>query len=69
MSPEVETELDAMLQRMSPGISDLMLRMMNIDAETWEQARAYRDEIVELNKIAKTDEEQTALLFAFNSLI
>jgi hypothetical protein len=69
MSSEVEAELHGLLERMSPQISDLMLRMMSINGLTWEQARAFRNEIVELNKTAKTDEEQSSLLFAFNSLM
>ena len=58
-----------LLQRMSPGIADLMLRMMKKHELTWEKARAFRDEIVELNKNAQTDEEQSAFVFAFNSLM
>jgi polyhydroxyalkanoate synthesis regulator phasin len=68
MSSE-ETELNTLLKRMSPGIADLMLRMMKKEELTWEKARAFRDEIVELNKTAQTDEEQTALVFAFNALM
>jgi len=64
-----EAELHALLQRMSPGISDLMVRMMTIEGLTWPQARAFRDEIVELNKIARNNEDQTALVFAFHSLM
>jgi hypothetical protein len=64
-----EAGLHALLQRMSPGISDLMVRMMTIKGLTWPQARAFRDEIVELNKTAHNDEEQTALVFAFHSLM
>lgn len=64
-----EAELQALLERMSPGISDLMVRMMTIEGLTWPQARAFRDEIVELNKAAHNDEEQTALVFAFHSLM
>jgi hypothetical protein len=68
MSSE-ETELSTLLKRMSPGIADLMLRMKSKEELTWEKARAFRDEIVELNKTAQTDEEQTALVFAFHSLM
>jgi polyhydroxyalkanoate synthesis regulator phasin len=67
--PSEDAELDALLQRMSPDIADLMLRMMKKDELTWEKARAFRDEIVELNKNTQTDEEQSALVFAFNSLM
>src|SRR6516225_6690899 len=67
--PSEDAELDALLRRMSPGIADLMLRMMKKDELTWEKARAFRDEIVELNKNAQTDEERSALVFAFNSLM
>ena len=47
--PYIEAELDALLRRMSPAIAGLMLRMMDIRGLTWEQARAFRNEIVELN--------------------
>jgi hypothetical protein len=67
--PSKDAELHALLQRMSPGIADLMLRMMSKEELSWEKTRAFRDEIVELNKTARTDEEQVALVFAFNSLM
>jgi hypothetical protein len=67
--PSEDAELKALLQRMSPGIADLMLRMMSKEELTWEKARAFRDEIVEINKTAQTDEEQTALVFSFKSLM
>ena len=57
------------LRRLSPGTSDLTLRMMQTAAQTWEEAKSYRDEIVELNRVAQTDEEQGVLLFAFNALM
>jgi HD superfamily phosphohydrolase len=68
-SAEEEEEFNALLQRLSSGIADLMLRMMQTAPRTWEEAKAYRDEIVELNRIAQTDEEQGSLLFAFNALM
>jgi hypothetical protein len=64
-----EKEFNALLHRLSPGIADLTLRMMQTAPRTWEEAKAYRDEIVELNRIAQTDEEQGVLLFAFNALM
>src|SRR5712692_801501 len=69
MPTEEDVELNVLLQRMSPGIADLMLRMMSKEELTWEKARAFRDEIVELNKTAQTDDEKAALAFAFNSLM
>jgi hypothetical protein len=67
-TPE-EIELQALLQSMSPKIADLLTRMMGLAGLTWEKARGYRDEIVELNKTAKTEEERIALVFAFDSLM
>jgi hypothetical protein len=68
-SSEEEKEFNALLHRLSPGIADLTLRMMQTAAQTWEEAKSYRDEIVELNRIAQTNEEQSTLLFAFNALM
>jgi hypothetical protein len=62
-------EVSEMLRRMSPGIADLLSRMMKLERLTLYDVRPLRDEIVELNKTARTDEEQSALLFAFNSLM
>ncbi len=69
MEDEKTVELATMLEGMSPPIADLLRRMMEDDGLTWEGARAYRDEIVELNHTARTDEEQSALLFAFKALM
>jgi hypothetical protein len=68
-SSEEEKEFNALLHRLSPAIADLRLRMMQTAPRTWEEAKSFRDEIVELNKIAQTDEEQGVLLFAFNALM
>jgi hypothetical protein len=68
-SSEEENEFNALLQRLSPGIADFILRMIKIAPQTWEEAKSYRDEIVELNRTAQTDEEQVVLLFAFNALM
>lgn len=64
-----EEEFNSLLRRLTPQIADLMLRMMQTSPRTWPEAKSYRDEIVELNRVAETDEEQSALLFAFNALI
>lgn len=69
MPSETVTEVSELLQRMSPRIADLLLRMMELDALTLEDVRPFRDEIVLLNHSAQTDEEQSALLFAFLSLM
>lgn len=69
MSPKFDEETQALLDRMSPEISNLMVRMMSRRCQNWGQARALRDEIVELNKVAKTGEEQAAICFAFNALM
>lgn len=63
-SPEEEQKFNSLLHRLSPGIADLTLRMMQTAPRTWEEAKAY-----ELNRIAQTDEEQSVLLFAFNALM
>jgi hypothetical protein len=64
-----EENFNALLRRLSPGIADLTLRMMQTPPLTWEEAKSYRDEIVELNRIAQTDEEQGVLVFAFNAVM
>jgi len=61
-------EVSELLERMSPGIADLLSRMMKLRL-TFFDVRPLRDEIVQLNKTAQTDEEQSALLFAFNALM
>jgi hypothetical protein len=68
-SSEEEEDFNALLRRLSPGIADLTLRMMQTPPRTWEDAKSYRDEIVELNRIAQTDEEQGVLVFAFNAVM
>jgi hypothetical protein len=69
MPSDEEAEMHALLQRISPAIGGLLVRMMSAGVATWPEARAYRDEIVALNPSARTDEEQTALLFAFDSVM
>ena len=66
---EPEDELVTLLTHVDPQIADLLLRMMENKPANWAEAKGLRDEIIALNHIAKTDEEQTALLFAFNSLM
>jgi hypothetical protein len=61
-------ETSELLGRMSPGIADLLSRMMKIQL-TLSDVRPLRDEIVQLNKTAQTDLEQSSLLFAFNALM
>jgi hypothetical protein len=62
-------KLSEMLGRMSPGTADLLSRMMKLERLTLFDVRPLRDEIVQLNTTAQTDEEQSALLFAFNALM
>ena len=62
-------ELSELLRRKSPGIADLLSRMMELDRLTPDDVRPLRSEIVQLNQTARSDEEQSALLLAFNSLM
>jgi len=66
---DTQAELDALLQRIAPAIADVISRLMAVHDLSWADARKFRDEIVDLNGIAETDEEQSTLLFAFVSLM
>ncbi|MGA7324262.1 MAG: hypothetical protein WBX25_07230 [Rhodomicrobium sp.] len=66
---ELDEDTQALLDRMSPQISELVVRMTVPHEHTWESTLAFRNEIIELNKIAKTDEEQLSLCFAFHALM
>jgi hypothetical protein len=69
MPPRDDRELAEVLENMSLDIADLLLRMIESKPATWDQAKSLRDEIFELNQMAETNEEKSALLFAFHSLM
>ena len=69
MSLEIDKETRALLDGMNPEISNLMVRMMEPHERTWESTWESRNAIVKLNEIAKTEEEQLFLCFAFHALM
>ena len=69
MSDQDDEEAEALLTEMSPAIADLLRRMMAPHPHTWEQTRAFRDEIQALNRDAHTELEQASLVFAFTRLM
>ncbi|MGA7327887.1 MAG: hypothetical protein WBX25_26230 [Rhodomicrobium sp.] len=69
MPLELDEDTQALLDRMSPRISELVVRILVRHEHTWESILAFRNEIIELNKIAKTEEEQFSLCLAFHALM
>lgn len=68
MSAQENEEAAALIAEMSPDIANFTRRMMASRAQSWEEFRSDRDELVKLNKGAVSDLDQSTLAFIFIGL-